>query len=33
LLGALFTHNKIEKKKTDLLIFITPRILADTSNP
>jgi len=26
-LGALFRHQKIEKKKTDLLIFITPRIL------
>jgi general secretion pathway protein D len=26
-LGALFSHRKVEKKKTDLLIFITPRIL------
>jgi type II secretory pathway component GspD/PulD (secretin) len=28
LLGALFRHTSIEKKKTDLLIFITPHILA-----
>lgn len=27
LLGALFTHHKISKEKTDLLIFITPRLL------
>ncbi len=27
ILGALFTHHKIEKQKTDLLIFITPRLL------
>ncbi len=27
LLGALFTHHKIEKQKTDLLIFITPRLI------
>jgi prepilin-type N-terminal cleavage/methylation domain-containing protein len=27
ILGALFKHKKVEKKKTDLLIFITPRIL------
>ena len=27
LLGALFTHRQVEKEKTDLLIFITPRIL------
>ena len=27
LLGALFRHTSIEKKKTDLLIFITPHIL------
>ncbi len=29
LLGHLFTHTKNEKKKTDLLIFITPRIVAE----
>lgn len=27
LLGALFTHHKVEKQKTDLLIFITPRLI------
>jgi type II secretory pathway component GspD/PulD (secretin) len=27
LLGALFTHHKISKEKTDLLIFITPHVL------
>ena len=27
ILGALFTHHKISKEKTDLLIFITPRVL------
>lgn len=27
LLGALFTHHKTEKQKTDLLIFITPRLI------
>ncbi len=26
-LGALFTHHKQEKQKTDLLIFITPRLI------
>jgi general secretion pathway protein D len=27
ILGALFTHHKVEKQKTDLLIFITPRLI------
>jgi len=27
ILGALFTHHKIEKQKTDLLIFITPHLI------
>jgi len=27
ILGELFTHRKIEKQKTDLLMFITPRLL------
>ncbi len=29
LLGSVFSHTKTEKKKTDLLIFITPRIVAE----
>jgi type IV pilus assembly protein PilQ len=28
ILGSLFTHNSTEKEKTDLLIFITPKIIA-----
>ncbi|HUU45036.1 MAG TPA: hypothetical protein VM118_04820 [Acidobacteriota bacterium] len=31
LLGALFTHERVDKQKTDLLIFITPRVLADAT--
>ncbi|MBI3873201.1 MAG: hypothetical protein HY304_09020 [candidate division Zixibacteria bacterium] len=31
ILGELFTHRKIEKVKSDLLIFITPRILEDVA--
>lgn len=27
LLGALFTHHKVEKQKTELMIFITPRLI------
>jgi type II secretory pathway component GspD/PulD (secretin) len=30
ILGNLFTHTSTESKKTDLLIFITPRILNDS---
>lgn len=30
ILGALFTHKSEESQKTDLLMFITPRILNDT---
>jgi len=29
IIGSLFTYKKIEKKKTDLLIFITPHILPE----
>jgi general secretion pathway protein D len=29
ILGALFTHKTEETQKTDLLMFITPRILSD----
>jgi general secretion pathway protein D len=29
LFGSLFKHKKVETKKTDLLIFITPRILTE----
>ncbi len=32
LLGSLFKHKKIETKKTDLLIFITPRILTELAD-
>jgi len=32
ILGALFTHRKTQKQKTDLLIFITPRILSAGSS-
>lgn len=31
ILGALFTHNSVQKQKTDLLIFITPRLLSPES--
>lgn len=31
ILGALFTHNSVQKQKTDLLIFITPRLLPSES--